>query len=179
MAKLLFIYFTREGQTARIARTLADTLAEGHQCELLDGSQSLPDLLPVADHYIIGASIHYGHFPKRMYQLIEANLTLLAQHPSAFFGINLTARKADKNTPETSPYMRRFAQKSRWQPALQGVFAGALYYPRYNFFDRNMIRLIMKMTGGCTDTSKEIEYTDWEAVARFAERVELLTQRAQ
>jgi menaquinone-dependent protoporphyrinogen oxidase len=27
-----------------------------------------------------------------------------------------------------------------------------------------MIRLIMKMTGGETDTSKEVVYTDWQQV---------------
>jgi menaquinone-dependent protoporphyrinogen IX oxidase len=43
------------------------------------------------------------------------------------------------------------------------VFAGALRYPRYRWYDRFMIRLIMKMTGGETDTSKEVVYTDWQA----------------
>lgn len=31
-----------------------------------------------------------------------------------------------------------------------------------------MIRLIMKMTGGETDTSKEVVYTDWQQVTSFA-----------
>jgi menaquinone-dependent protoporphyrinogen oxidase len=35
------------------------------------------------------------------------------------------------------------------------VFAGALRYPRYRWYDRFMIRLIMKMTGGETDTVKK------------------------
>jgi hypothetical protein len=30
-----------------------------------------------------------------------------------------------------------------------------------------MIRLIMKMTGGETDTSKEVVYTDWQQVANL------------
>ncbi len=30
-----------------------------------------------------------------------------------------------------------------------------------------MIRLIMKMTGGETDTRKEVVYTDWQQVSRF------------
>ena len=41
------------------------------------------------------------------------------------------------------------------------MFAGALLYPRYKWIDRVMIQLIMKITGGETDTTKEIEYTDW------------------
>lgn len=50
-----------------------------------------------------------------------------------------------------------------------GVFAGALRYPRYRWFDKVMIQLIMRMTGGETDTRKEVEYTDWQQVAKFAE----------
>ena len=38
-----------------------------------------------------------------------------------------------------------------------GVFAGALLYPRYKWIDRVMIQLIMKITNGETDTTKEIE----------------------
>ena len=49
------------------------------------------------------------------------------------------------------------------------MFAGALRYPRYRWFDRIMIQFIMRMTGGETDTSKEVEYTDWEKVTRFAQ----------
>jgi menaquinone-dependent protoporphyrinogen oxidase len=44
---------------------------------------------------------------------------------------------------------------------MSAVFAGALRYPRYRWYDRFMIRLIMKMTGGETDTRKEVVYTDW------------------
>ncbi|MEF1282361.1 flavodoxin domain-containing protein, partial [Vibrio fortis] len=52
--------------------------------------------------------------------------------------------------------------------------AGALYYPRYNFFDRTMIRFIMTMTGGETDTSKEVEYTNWQKVSLFTEKLKNL-----
>ena len=55
--------------------------------------------------------------------------------------------------------------------ALIAVFAGALRYPRYRWYDRFMIRLIMKMTGGETDTRKEVVYTDWQQVAHFAREI--------
>jgi menaquinone-dependent protoporphyrinogen oxidase len=51
------------------------------------------------------------------------------------------------------------------------VFAGALRYPRYRWFDKVMIRFIMRMTGGETDTSKEVEYTDWNEVGQFAQEI--------
>lgn len=86
-----------------------------------------------------------------------------------FFGVNLTARKPEKSTPETNVYVRKFLQRITWQPTISAVFAGALLYPRYTFFDRVMIQFIMRITGGETDPTKEIEYTDWEKVRSFSE----------
>ncbi|EQL89706.1 flavodoxin domain protein [Vibrio parahaemolyticus 10290] len=38
--------------------------------------------------------------------------------------------------------------------------AGApVLIPRYGWFDKMMIKFIMSMTGGETDTTKEVEYT--------------------
>ena len=48
------------------------------------------------------------------------------------------------------------------------VFAGVVNYPTYNFFDKFMIRLIMWITSGPTDTKARFEFTDWERVKRFA-----------
>ena len=57
------------------------------------------------------------------------------------------------------------------------VIAGALRYPRYRWYDRFMIKLIMKMSGGETDTRKEVVYTDWEQVANFAREIAHLTDK--
>lgn len=53
----------------------------------------------------------------------------------------------------------------------------ALRYPRYRWYDRFMIKLIMKMSGGETDTRKEVVYTDWEQVANFAREIAHLTDK--
>ena len=51
------------------------------------------------------------------------------------------------------------------------MFAGKLDYPRYRFWDRQIIRLIMWMTKGPTDPSVVVDYTDWSQVEAFARRV--------
>ena len=123
------------------------------------------------DRIVIGASIRYGHFNKKLYRFVENNAIYLEQKKTAFFGVNLTARKEGKNDPETNVYVRKFLQRIKWRPKLAAVFAGALFYPHYKWFDRVMIRFIMRITGGETDTTKEIEYTDWEKVKQFAQRI--------
>ncbi|MGR5254521.1 menaquinone-dependent protoporphyrinogen IX dehydrogenase [Vibrio astriarenae] len=170
MEKALLLYSSREGQTKKIMQRIASHLTEC-DAELIDLHQPLTVKLEDYDRILVGASIRYGHLNKKLYQFIEAHKLALESQKAAFFCVNLTARKEDrgKDTPEGSAYIKTFLKKSPWNPSLIGVFAGALYYPRYNWFDRTMIKLIMSMTGGETDTSKEVEYTNWEKVTLFAE----------
>ena len=175
MAKALFLYSSREGQTKKILNYIKEEMAE-FDCDIRD-LHTVGDVdFAQYDKVLIGASIRYGHLNKKLYQFIEHNLTQLQSNKVAFFCVNLTARKEDqgKDTPEGSAYIKTFLEKSPWQPSLIGVFAGALYYPRYNFFDRTMIRFIMTMTGGETDTSKEVEYTNWQKVSLFTEKLKNL-----
>lgn len=166
----IILYSTREGQTSKIANFLADKLGV-EECELVDLHQVNNIDLSQYEKVIIGASIRYGHFNKKLYHFIQKNLQQLEQSKATFYGVNLTARKEGKDTPEGSSYIQTFLKKSPWTPSLVGVFAGALYYPRYRWFDRVMIRFIMTMTGGETDTTKEVEYTNWEKVTQFAEKI--------
>ncbi|USD41124.1 menaquinone-dependent protoporphyrinogen IX dehydrogenase [Vibrio sp. SCSIO 43135] len=169
--KALFLYSSREGQTKKILHYIEEELSE-FECEVVDlHSVDRVDFTQY-DRVLIGASIRYGHLNKKLYQFIENNIEQLKQNKVAFFCVNLTARKEDqgKDTPEGSAYIKTFLTKSAWQPELIGVFAGALYYPRYKWFDRVMIRFIMTMTGGETDTSKEVEYTNWKKVSLFAKK---------
>jgi len=172
VAKALFLYSSREGQTKKILNVIKGEFAE-FECEVVDLHTLHHELdFSQYERVLIGASIRYGHLNKKLYQFIEHNLGQLEQSKVAFFCVNLTARKEDqgKDTPEGSAYIRTFLKKSPWQPKLIGVFAGALYYPRYGFFDKMMIKLIMTLTGGETDTNKEVEYTNWEKVSLFAQK---------
>ena len=60
------------------------------------------------------------------------------------------------------------------QRNLVDVFAGKLDYPRYGFLDRQMIRFIMLMTRGPTDPTAIVEFTDWQRVEAFAQRIHAL-----
>jgi menaquinone-dependent protoporphyrinogen oxidase len=80
----------------------------------------------------------------------------------------VVARKAEKNTPDTNPYIKKFLKISKWNPKKIEVFAGKVNYPSYNFFDKYIIKFIMFITGGPTDTSQSYEFTDWLKVEDFA-----------
>lgn len=170
--KTLILYFTTDGQTKKIAEKLAQVIT--HEVELISLKEQAVDFaqkIVNADQIVIGASIRYGHFNPLVYQFIEQHYTTLNQKKTAFYGVNLTARKENRKTPQTNTYIRKFLTKIKWQPNHVEVIAGALFYPRYNLFDRTMIRLIMKLTKGDTDTKKEYEYTDWKQVERFGKQL--------
>ena len=163
--KTLILYSSHDGQTKKIAAYIAEIIKENVDVKSISDKVNLQDY----DRIIIGASIRYGHFNKQLYKMLEKHTALLNQKITAFFGVNLTARKPEKSTPETNVYVRKFLQRITWQPTISTVFAGALLYPRYTFFDRVMIQFIMRITGGETDPTKEIEYTDWQKVRSFSE----------
>ncbi|MDC9606514.1 menaquinone-dependent protoporphyrinogen IX dehydrogenase [Xenorhabdus griffiniae] len=167
----LLLYSTQDGQTKKIITRIAENLRRaGIKCELRDLSTVKQVNLTPYQKVMVGASIRYGRFNSVLHDFVIRHQQQLNQMPAAFFGVNLTARKPEKRTPETNAYVRKFLIKSPWQPDLCGVFAGALLYPRYRWLDRIMIQFIMRMTGGETDTTKEVEYTDWEQVDHFSEK---------
>ncbi|WP_058911827.1 menaquinone-dependent protoporphyrinogen IX dehydrogenase [Entomohabitans teleogrylli] len=167
--KTLLLFSTRDGQTREIATRIADQLQQYAETVVLVNLHEAGELdWSGYDKVVIGASIRYGHFHPALRTFVDRYAAQLNALPGAFFSVNLVARKPEKRTPETNAYTRKFLASSAWKPDYSAVFAGALRYPRYRWFDRFMIRLIMKMTGGETDVSKEIVYTDWQQVAEFA-----------
>lgn len=170
MKKALLLYSSSDGQTVKILRYIEDELANSYQCDLVNLNEIPAVNFAQYDKVLIGASVRYGHLNKKLYKFIENNLLALTSSNAAFFCVNLAARKPGKDTVEGSVYLKAFFKRSPWKPTLICVFAGALYYPRYRLLDRVMIRFIMKITGGETDTTKEVEYTDWTKVKDFSER---------
>ena len=178
--KTLILSSTRDGQTREIASYLASELKEqGIYADVVNLNRAEEIVWQDYDRVVIGASIRYGHFHPAVDRFVKKHAATLNAMPSAFYSVNLVARKAEKRTPQTNSYTRKFLLSSPWQPKLCAVFAGALRYPRYRWLDRFMIRLIMKMTGGETDTTKEVVYTDWQQVASFAREIAQLTANAR
>ena len=176
--KVLILFSTRDGQTREIAASMASELKEqGLDVDMVNMHRAEAIAWQDYDGVVIGASIRYGRFHSSLDGFIKKHQTALKQLPGAFYSVNLVARKPEKCTPQTNSYTRKFLLGSPWQPDLCAVFAGALRYPRYKWYDRMMIRLIMKMTGGETDTSKEVVYTDWQQVTHFAHEIAQLVRK--
>lgn len=168
MSRTLIIYSTVDGQTKAICDQIqAICQAETQMVTMVSLEEAQSVNLSYFDKVIIGASIRYGKHRPELYQYVNRHRAVLNGKKNAFFTVNVVARKSEKNTPETNPYMKKFMQLSLWQPQQLGVFAGKIDYPKYRLFDKVMIRFIMWMTKGPTDTSGTYEFTDWSKVEEF------------
>jgi menaquinone-dependent protoporphyrinogen oxidase len=173
MESTLIVYSSTDGQTKNICSRIGEFLSNDIPAKIISLSDATKNDIEKYDRVIIGASIRYGKHRKELFEFIETNLDELTKKENAFFSVNVVARKSEKNTPETNPYMQKFLLKTSWVPQRLAVFAGKIDYPKYNFFDKQMIRFIMWVTKGPTNIKNTYEFTDWNKVDSFAK--ELIT----
>jgi menaquinone-dependent protoporphyrinogen oxidase len=170
--KTAILYSSVDGQTLKICNRLRNVFLENNQNVELFAINDFDEDITNYDRLIIGASIRYGVHNKKIIDFINTNKKQLDSIKTAFFSVNLVARKPEKSTPDTNPYVIKFFKTIDWTPTVVEVFAGKLDYKKYPFFDRIMIQFIMWMTKGPTNTSAEIEYTNWDSVTAFGAQLQ-------
>ena len=171
MSSFLIIFSSTDGHTKTICKRIKKLLDDENLVKICSLEDSKRIDLSIFEKIIIGASIRYGKHSKELYKFISLNKNLLSQKQCAFFSVNVVARKPEKNTAETNPYINKFLKISNWKPNKLRVFAGRVDYPKYNFFDKYIIKFIMFVTNGPTDTSQSFEFTDWSKVDDFSKEL--------
>ena len=173
MSRILIIYSTTDGHTLEICEAIQARLAQAGNSARLVNIDEVETINPQDfDKVVIGARIRYGKHQPSVYDFIRRHEKVLDDRPSAFFSVNVVARKPEKNSPETNPYMQKFLSRVNWQPDELAVFAGKIDYKKYRFFDRQMIRFIMYLTHGPTHPDAEEDFTNWQQVERFADTID-------
>ena len=170
--KILIIYSSTDGHTKKICEVIKENLINKGELHLTSIENVSETNVQFYDYIIIGASIRYGKHNRKVFDFIEKNLNIIEKKKNAFFSVNVVARKNEKNTPETNPYIKKFLSKTRWKPKKLGVFAGKVDYPNYSFLNKQIIKFIMFITKGPIDTSKSFEFTNWDNVKKFAQEID-------
>jgi len=171
MSNTLIIYSSTDGHTKSICERIINFSDKKNKVKIVSLNEAANYNLSEFNKIIIGASIRYGTHSKELYKFIELNKNILDTKDSIFFSVNVVARKLEKNSPDTNPYIKKFLKISKWSPKKIGVFAGKVDYPKYGFLDKYIIKLIMFITKGPTDTSQSYEFTDWSKVDNFAKEL--------
>jgi menaquinone-dependent protoporphyrinogen oxidase len=158
----LIAYAGRHGQTRKIAAHIARRLRrELHSVELYDALIPIdPRTLEQADAIILGSAVHFGRHMPELRELATAKRSLLARKPSAFFSVSVGSNAYED--------IGRFCRDTGWDPSQIGRFAGALRYTQYGMITRFVMKQMAARSGKETDTSRDYEYTDWDAVDAFA-----------
>jgi menaquinone-dependent protoporphyrinogen oxidase len=171
--KILVAFATSEGQTARVASGIGERLAAlGHEVVEVDLEKSVPD--PAGfDGVVVGGSVHAGHFQHELRCYVAAYAPRLNQMPSWFFGVSLSEGigKGAFTHENAVKQIETFLGEFSWRPSEAFSVGGALMYREYSWPKRMLMKQIVSKNGGQTDTSRDWEFTDWDAVKAFAGRV--------
>jgi len=171
MPGLLIVFGTTEGQTRRIAERMAEEARLcGFAVELHDATHLPPGLDPGSfEAVIVAGSVHVGRHQTSVSHFVHDHLASLQRLPSALVSVSLAAAGDGEDRADAQDCADRFLRETGWRPAAVHLAAGAFRYTQYDFFKRWMMKRIAREKGQPTDTSRDHEYTDWEALARFVD----------
>ena len=172
MAKILVLFASSFGQTAKIAERLAARWrAEGHAVELLPLGSTREPAPAGFDAVILGSRLAI-HYARSLEHYVKRHHSALAATRSGFFSVSMSAASAD---PAVDAQLRAkigaLLHETRWSPDHLASFAGALPYSKYDPLTRTVMKFISSRAGHPTDTSRDYEFTDWAKVDAFADEI--------
>lgn len=176
MSKVLIAYATNEGQTARIAGTLAKQIeANGHSTEVLDlGDTTTPTGLATYDGIVVAASVHAGKHQESAQQFVSAHRDALDAGATAFLSVSLSAvATATEGRARADEQIQLFLEATQWKPDFVEALGGAFRYSGFSRPWRAIIRFSQRLfrrqleQQGWPDMTRDQEFTNWEALRRF------------
>ena len=170
MTRILVVYGTTDGHTAKIARTIGETLrTQGAEVNVIEAGMSVSHPEDYSG-VVVAASVHAGGYQRSVRSWVRAHAQALSGRPTAFVSVCLGVLQRDpKVHRELAGFVDRFAKDTGWNPTVTKVVAGALLYTHYNWIKRLVMKRIVRKAEGDTDTSRDYEYTDWSDLRRFTE----------
>ncbi|MCP4317687.1 MAG: protoporphyrinogen oxidase [Hyphomicrobiales bacterium] len=170
MMKVLVVFGTTEGQTRKIAEHIAKRVGEhGPNAQLFDCT-SLPAEMDIDtyDAVVVAGSVHQHRHQTSVVHFVRKHLEGLQAKPTAFISVSL-ASVIEGDQKEARDYVDQFLAETGWRPTETFLVAGALLYTQYDFFKRQIMKLIVWRGGGPTDAGRDYEFTDWDALSEFVD----------
>jgi menaquinone-dependent protoporphyrinogen oxidase len=180
--RVLVVFASSHGQTRKIADAIAAGLRRrGCIAELGDAAHGVASLPPPDDYdaVVLGSRVQFGKHAPVIAAYVRAHRAPLIGVVSAFFSVSNSAAHRSKGS-DPNGYVRKQLEDLAWEPRVTAAFGGALPYTKYGLILRFVMKRLSKREGHPTDTSRDHEFTDWAAVARFADAIadELIVRAA-
>jgi len=150
---------------------MADRLTiDGHRVMIWKGDElSVQPALAGFDAYLVAGSVVFGRHQRYLADFVRHNLSRLSAAPGALVSVcGALAGTWARGPHEAEKYLEKFQKEAGWRPQLTRSFGGGLPYTQYGLVTRWMMQLISRATGRPTDTSRDWDLTDWDAVDKFA-----------
>lgn len=164
--KFLVVYESRFGATEKIAKKIGEWLNEANHNTVVHHVSEVSEIHDI-DVVIACSPVYAGKMPEEFSKWINKHSVFLSARQSAFLIVSLT--KAGVNAEgavELDKIVGDFLTETEWKPYKVLQAAGALWYKKYNFLMRWVMKRIAAKAGGDTDTSKNYEYTDWDTLRK-------------
>jgi len=167
--RVLVVFHTVEGQSARIATAVATELvARGVEADVWDAAHA-----PAPAGYpgvVVGDSIHAHHHSRELRAYVRRHREELGRRPLGLFQVSLMSANDDAaHTAGARQMVDDFEAEVEVHPDVVGLLAGRLAYTQYGWLKRRLMRGIARREGGATDMTRDHEYTNWEVVRQFAD----------
>lgn len=139
---------------------------------MVDAAEAEPELDPRAFcAAVIAASLHAGHYQAPVVDFVRRQHVTLNAMPTAFVSVSLSAASRDADDLEgLARCVADFEHRTQWTPRDIYHAAGAFRFSQYGFLKRWALKYIAYRRGQPTDTSKDYELTDWDALGAFVDR---------
>lgn len=161
--KILIGYATKEGQTRKIARYVADVAVEaGHTVELLALDDADDIDVSRFDRVLLAAPIHVGHYPKALATFVVNNLAQLTRSQAHFMSVSLAAAGHDADDWKSlGKIVDDLSAATGWMPARVKHVAGAYLPSKYDILTGFIMARIVSAKDPQINTSQDKIYTDW------------------
>ena len=166
---ILIVFGTTEGHTRKIAQFTADQIRTKFDATVIDSADpGIDDVkLHGFDGVIVAASLHVGRFQSSIEDFVRKRHQTLNGMRTLFLPVSLSAAsKDDDDIKGLDRGLQQFGSETGWRPGQTHNVAGAFRFTQYDFFKRWGMKLIAYQKGVSTDTSHDLELTDWPALTR-------------
>jgi menaquinone-dependent protoporphyrinogen oxidase len=170
MASYVVVYASSEGQTRSVAERLADELrAADHDAHAVDyRAADIHAALEAADAIVLAGSVHMGRMHRGLAGFASRCAPALSDRPSALVVVCLTASTPGPEAEAImNGYVDAFLSSTTWKPDVVEFVAGALRPSRLGLLQRRLIAIVSPKEGVMVPP-EGVEFTDWEALGRFA-----------
>lgn len=168
----LILYSSPYGQTAKIAHSLADQISDlGFPTDAFPIELSSKVSLENYTAILVGVSVYREKTSGALQKWVKKNRNAIESLKNGIFLVSFNATKEN--------ILKKWIQKTGWQPQVTASFQGALNYTEYSFWIRTLLKRASAKAGGPIDTSKNFELTDWIQVSEFAKQFADLIRLSQ